>query len=172
MYMGVLSLMMVPAILTIVPSYLIYSHLGLINTLWVLIIPQWTIGPVFGIFLLRGFFQTTPEEIFEAARMDGCGDFRLFGSISLPLSYPILTTLAIMNVVGVWNDLIWPSITIHDSSKMTIAYGLVQAFSTTNTTNMPDTFAGYVLASIPLLVIFAFASKYYVEGLTSSAIKL
>lgn len=172
LFMMVISLMMIPAILTLVPSYMIYSDVGLINSYWVLIIPQWVTGPIFGVFLLRSFFASTPEEIFEAARIDGCGDFKLYGLVSLPLLLPILATLAIMNVVHVWNDLIWPSITILDDNKMTIAFGLIKAFSTSNAVDMPATFAGYVLASVPMLLLFIVSSKYYVEGLTSSALKM
>jgi multiple sugar transport system permease protein len=172
LYMMVIALMMIPGILTIVPSFMLYKNFGLLNTPWVLILPIIVGGPVFGTFLLRAFFTGIPEDIFEAARIDGAEEFRVYYSICLPLCMPILGTLTIMQINGVWNDYFWPMITQNRHENMTISAGLLVQFSTEFTSNYPVQFAGYLLSSVPLILLFVFANKYYIEGLTSSAIKL
>lgn len=172
LYTCVIALMMIPGILSLVPGFMIYKHLGLLNSYWVLIIPIVVGAPVFGIFLLRAFFEGIPEEVFEAARIDGAGEFLVYKSICLPLSIPIMGTLAIMQIVGVWNDFVWPRITIQDDKLMTISAGLLMRFTSQVGSNYPLTFAGYMIASVPLIILFTFANKYYIEGLTSSALKL
>jgi multiple sugar transport system permease protein len=171
-YMAVLALMMIPGVLTLIPSFMLYKTFGLLNTKLVLIIPIITGGSVFGTFLLRAFFAGVPEDIFEAARIDGAKEFRVYWSICLPLSMPILGTLTIMQINGIWNDYLWPMVTQQDHEKLTISAGLIVQFVREYSTNYPAQFAGYLLSSIPLILLFIFANKYYIEGLTSSAIKL
>lgn len=172
LYMCIIALMMIPGILSMVPGFMLYKRIIGLNNYAVLIVPIIVGGPIFGVFLLRAFFEGIPESIFEAARIDGAGEFAVYKTICLPLSIPILGTLTIMQVVGVWNDLLWPMITIQDDKFMTISAGLVIRFTSQVGSNYPLTFSGYMLASIPLIMLFAFANKYYIEGLTSSAIKL
>jgi multiple sugar transport system permease protein len=151
---------------------MLYKSLGLLNTKLVLIIPIITGGSVFGIFLLRGFFTGIPEEIFESARLEGATEFKVYYLICLPLSMPILGTLTIMQINGIWNDYLWPMITQQKHENLTISAGLIVHFVKEYSTNYPVQFAGYLLSSIPLILLFVFANKYYIEGLTSSAIKL
>ena len=172
LFMLVLALMMMPGILNLVPSYMIYNNLGLTNTLWALILPEITTGPVFGVFLLRSFFGSIPEDIFEAARVDGVNEFQAYWMISLPLSLPIMGTLCIMNIVGAWNSYLWPLITIQNDRLYTISVGLMVRFTTMFSTNYPVSFAGYVLAAVPLVLLFSYANRFYIQGLTSAAIKL
>lgn len=172
LYMVVISLMMVPGVLTLVPNYMIYKSLGLLNTYMVLILPMIVTGPVFGTFLLRAFFSSIPEDIFESARLDGAKEFVVFYRISLPLSMPILGTLTIMQVNGVWNSYLWPMITIQKNELLPISAGLITRFSSQYANNYPLSFTGYMIASVPLLLLFIFANRYYIEGLTTSAIKL
>jgi multiple sugar transport system permease protein len=172
LYMAVIMLMMIPGILTLVPSYMLYkSLLGLDNYL-ILIVPVISGGSVFGVFLLRAFFEGLPESIFEAARIDGANEFRVYRSICIPLSIPIMGTLAIIQINNVWNDYMWPMITIKSNDMFTISAGLLMNYVSAYTSNYPALFAAYLLSSIPLIFLFIFANKYYVEGLTSSAMKL
>lgn len=173
LYMSVISLMMIPGILTLVPSYMLYQKIVGLNNYVVLILPMLVGGPVFGVFLLRAFFEGLPESLFEAARIDGATELKVYWKICLPLSIPILGTLAIMQIIGAWNDYMWPIITINDDSLLTISAGLIQRFSSASgSMNYPITFSAYLLSSIPLILFFITANKYYIEGLTSSGIKL
>ena len=172
LYMMVLGLMMVPAIMTLVPSFMLYKDMVGTDTYWILILPIITGGSVFGVFLLRGFFEGINESIFEAARIDGAGDMVCYFQICLPLSMPVLLTLAIMQLSGAWNDYIWPMIAIPtDASKLTIAAAIKKEFLSANTGSYPTLFAGYLIASIPLILLYTFSNKFYVEGLTNSAVK-
>jgi multiple sugar transport system permease protein len=175
----VIALMMVPGILSLVPQFMLYHDLGLLNSYGVLIVPYIMGGSVFGIFVLRTFFASLPEELFESARLDGCGVLGLYYRICLPLSLPILGTLAIISIVGAFNDFIWPLITIQNDNLQVIAVGLYHLQSTLTNMTTQDTsaaygplFAGYVMAALPLFLLFVFASKYYIEGLVSSGLKL
>jgi ABC-type glycerol-3-phosphate transport system permease component len=168
----VIGLMMMPGVLTLVPSYSIYRSMGLMNNLLVLILPVIIGGSIFGVFLLHAFFHGLPNAVFESARIDGAGDFQCYYKIALPLCRPILGTLTIMKFIDVWNDYLWPMITIHDYNKLTISAGLLVSFTKQYSSNMPVTFSGYLIASTPLILLFIFANQFYIEGLVNSAIKM
>lgn len=172
LFMSVVALMMIPGVLTLVPAYMIYKSFGFLDSYAALILPIVTGGPIFGIFLLRHFFSSIPKDVFESAQIDGAGHFRIYYSIAVPLCIPILGTLTIMQIVGVWNDLLWPMITIKDQNLLTISAGLLIRFTGQYSQNMPVTFAGYLVSSVPLILLFAYANKYYVEGLVNTAIKM
>lgn len=173
LYMAVISLMMIPGVLTLVPSYMLYQNIVGLNNYAILILPIIVGGPIFGVFLLRAFYEGLPESVFESARMDGATEFTVFSKICIPMSIPIMGTLAIMQVISVWNDYMWPIITIRSDELLTISAGLIQRFSSvTGAPNYPITFAAYLLSSLPLIFLFITANKYYIEGLTSSSIKL
>ncbi|MBE6974616.1 MAG: carbohydrate ABC transporter permease [Ruminococcaceae bacterium] len=171
-YYAVIALMMVPGVLTLIPQYMLFNDLGLLDTHVVLIVPIILGGCVGGIFLLRSFFSGIPEALFEAASLDGCSVLQSYFYICLPLSKAILGTLAIQQIVGIWNDIVWPSITISDPEMWTISAGLYRQFVNTYNNNTPVQFAGYMMASAPLILLFIFANKYYIEGLSSAGIKL
>ncbi len=172
LYAAVIGLMMMPGVLTLVPSYVLYKNLNLLNSYWVLIIPVIVQQSIYGVFLLSTSFRGLPKEIFEAAKLDGAGSFQCYSRIALPLSLPIMCTLGIMEIVNVWNDYIWPQITIRDINKLPISAGLLVQFEGAYSSNMPVTFAGYLLSSLPLILLFVFANKYYVRGLVGSGIKM
>ena len=173
LYLAVISLMMIPGVLTLVPSYVLYKNIVGLNNYLVLILPTVAGGPVFGVFLLRSFYEGLPESVFESARIDGANELRVFFSICIPMSMSIMGTLVIMQIMSIWNEYLWPIITIQDDRLLTISAGLLQRFSNvTGVPNYPITFSAYVVSSIPLIVLFFAANKYYIEGLTSSAIKL
>jgi ABC-type glycerol-3-phosphate transport system permease component len=167
----VIALLMVPGILTLVPQFILVKSLGLFNTPWALIVPYISGGQVFAIFILRQFFAAIPEELFEAARIDGASEPRAFLMISVPLSQSILGVVTIMHVLHSWNDLIWPLVTLTSQSNFTLTLGLF-AFRNENWTNWGPLFAGYVIASIPLLILFGLTSRLFVDGLASGALKL
>ncbi|RED76771.1 MULTISPECIES: carbohydrate ABC transporter permease [Cohnella] len=172
LFMLMLAMMMVPGILTLIPSYVLYENMGLTNTPWAIIIACAAGGQIFGTFLCRTFMAGLPSELFEAARIDGATERRVFLQVVLPLSVPILATLFIMQSVGVYNDYIWPLLTIRDSNLQVIAVGLTIFTKQFGITDLGTRFAAYTIASLPLLAIFSFGMKYYIQGMTQGALKL
>lgn len=176
LYYAIISLLMVPWVLSFIPAYMLYLNLGLLNSRWALIIPNLAGGPILGIFLMRAFITGIPEELYESARCDGAGVWSLIWHITFPLSLPGLATLSVLNFVAEWNSFLWPLVTIHDMNKQVISVGLFRLSRTTNDgvdfgAGGP-LFAGYVLASIPLVILFIVLGKFYVEGLVESGIKM
>lgn len=172
LFSAMLALMMIPGVLTLVPSYMLYCALGLYNTYIALILPTAINGSVFGVFLLAVFIKGIPESFFEAARLDGANLMQIFMSIVIPLSAPIIGTLAIMKIVGVWNDYLWPQIMIQDIEKQLVSSGISFTFTSMYSSNMPITFAGYLLASMPIILLFSLTTKTYISGLMNSGLKL
>jgi len=171
----VVFIFLVPGVLTLTPSFILANQLGLRNKLEGLIIFYVAGGQVFAIFLLRAFFQSQPEEIFEAARIDGASEWRMIWSIAVPLARSILITLAILNFLSIYNDFLWPLLMLPSTELHTLTIAL-QAFNPPNERlpGRPELgiiTAAYVFASIPILLVFAFGMRYYIEGLTSGAIK-
>jgi ABC-type glycerol-3-phosphate transport system permease component len=172
LFMLILALLMVPSVLTLVPAFLLVKDLRLMNTHWALILPYIAGGQIFAIFILRGFIASLPEELFEAARLDGASTMQIFTRIAMPLSTPILITVAIMNVLGTWNDYVWPLVTIPNSKLWTMSLGIVSFGSQYGgLERWGPMFAGYVIASVPLIIVFLFTMRYFIAGLTSGAIK-
>ncbi|MCC3375340.1 carbohydrate ABC transporter permease [Cohnella sp. REN36] len=172
LFMLMLAMMMVPGILTLIPSYVLYENLGLTNTPWVIILSCAAGGQVFGTFLCRTFMAGLPSELFEAARIDGATEIRVFLQVVIPLSLPIMATLFIMQSVGVYNDYVWPLLTIQNSSLQVISVGLTIFTKQFGITDMGTQFAAYAISSVPLLLIFSFGMKYYIQGMTQGALKL
>ncbi|NLV75251.1 MAG: carbohydrate ABC transporter permease [Chloroflexi bacterium] len=171
LYYLILALLMIPGELTLVPSFLLVKALGLLNTRWVLILPYIAGGQVFAIFVLRSFFEGMPEELFEAARIDGASELMTFVRIAMPLASSIVGVVTIMHITSTWNDLVWPMITVNVKRLMTLTIGLY-AFRNEMYTQWGSLMAGYTIASIPMIILFAFTSKLFVEGLASGALKM
>jgi ABC-type glycerol-3-phosphate transport system permease component len=171
LYYLIIALMMVPGVLTLIPSFVLVRDLNLLNTRWALILPYIAAGDVFAIFVLRAFFASLPEELFEAARIDGAGELGAFWRIGLPLTVPALGTIAILQVLSSWNDYIWPLIVLFDEPLKTLTLGLV-VFQGKHATDWGPLMAGYTIASIPLIVLFALTTRTFIEGLTSCGLKL
>jgi ABC-type glycerol-3-phosphate transport system permease component len=178
-YWAIIFMLTVPTLLNLIPQFVLYHDLGLINTRWALIIQYIVQSGPFGVFLFRAFFRSIPEELFEAARIDGCNVLDLYWRITVPLSLPILGTYMIMSVQYIWNDYIWPTVAITDDNLQVMTVGLVKlAHNLTNTiAGDPSAaygpqFAAYAIGALPLLVLFLFTSRYYIEGLTTSGLKL
>lgn len=172
LFMLMLGMMMVPGVLTLIPSYVLYDSMGLTNTPWVILIASAAGGQIFGTFLCRSYMAGLPGELFEAARMDGSTEIGVFFKIVIPLSLPILATLFIMHSVGVYNDYIWPLLTIQDRNLQVIAVGLTVFTKQFGVTDMGTQFSAYAISSVPLLLIFSFGMKYYIQGMTQGALKM
>jgi ABC-type glycerol-3-phosphate transport system permease component len=170
LFLAVISMLMVPDVLLLVPRYVVTARLHLLGNYLGLIIPYTSFGSIFAIFVLRTFFASVPGELIEAARMDGASHWTIFWRIMLPLSRPILATLAIIQLIRLWNDFIWPFVVITKRSQFTLAL-VLRTFSGSFGTQWGLIMACYTLASLPLLIVFALASKQFIKGLTSGAIK-
>jgi ABC-type glycerol-3-phosphate transport system permease component len=167
----VLALLMVPSALTLIPSFVLVKDLGLLNSYWAMILPWIAGGQVFAMFILRTFFESLPKELFDAARIDGATEWQGYWRIALPLSKSMLGVAAILDILGTWNNLIWPSLTVTQQSLLTLTPGL-WTYQTEYYTRYGFMMAGLLIGSIPLVILFFFTSRWFVEGLTSGAIKV
>lgn len=158
-----LAALMIPSQVTLVPNYLIIRELHLVDKLGGVILPQ--LFSVFGVFLLRQFFLTIPKELEEAALIDGCGFFRTYLTIILPMAKPAMTTLGLFGFMFSWNNFLWPLIVLNTTRKFTVPLGLL-SFQGQFTTNWPIMMAAACQAMIPVIVIFLFSQKYFVEGIS------
>ncbi len=164
----ILGLNMMPGVLTLVPLVMLYHTLGLNNTIWALILPgTFSTGTT---FLLICSFRGIPDALFEAAEIDGANDFQKYLTIGVPLALPIIATIAIMQFSGTWGDFGWPML-IMTKENYTIAAGLKVEFYD-STVSLPVSFAAYLMASLPLIILFFFTNKVYAEGIVSSGLKL
>ncbi|MGQ4665193.1 carbohydrate ABC transporter permease [Metabacillus halosaccharovorans] len=173
LYMSVIALLMIPGLLTLIPLFLLVKSFGLLDSYMGLIIAFAAGGQAFTIFVFRQSFASLPEELFEAARIDGCGELRVFWQIVLPLSKPIIGTMAIWNLLAIWNEYMMPLVLLSDPTKFPITVGLIQFESQfVSQTLYGPMFAGYTIASLPLLILFLFTMRLFMKGLTSGAVKI
>ena len=166
LFLLVLATMMIPYEVTMVPRFILFKELGWVNSLRPLIAPAWFGWPFF-IFLLRQFFMSIPHELDEAAHMDGASNLRVFWNIILPLSKPALGTVAIFAFIGNWNNFLDPLVYLRSQDLFTIALGL-NLFRGEYVTVVNQLMAVSILALLPILVIFFFAQKIFVQGITLS----
>lgn len=169
LFLILLATLMVPGQVTMIPIFLIMKSLGWINTLYPLIVPAF-LGGAFGTFLLRQFFLSMPSELEDAARIDGAGDFGIYWRIFLPLSKPALATLGVFVFLSRWNDLLGPVIYLNDQNMMTIPVGLTY-FQGEYSTAWNLLMAGSLISLIPILLLFAVAQQYFVQGIVMTGIK-
>ena len=169
-FYAVLALMMVPASLTLVPSFVLIRDLRLINTYWSLILPWIAGGQLIGILILRAFFESLPGEMFDACRIDGASDWQIYWHVALPLTRSMLGVVAVLNILGTWNNLIWPTLTLSERRMWPLTPGLY-SYMEQYYTSYGRVMAGLLLGSVPLVILFVFTSRLFVEGLTSGAIK-
>ncbi len=162
------SSMVIPAQVTMLPLFLMLNKMGFINTYMGVIIPG--MASIFGIFLIRQFALSIPDSLLEAARIDGAGDFKIYWTIVLPLCKPILITLAIFTFMGTWNDFLWPLIVMTDDTM----YTLPVALANLSLEHVQDTelmMAGSVMTIAPVLILFAAVQRYYISGIMAGGIK-
>ena len=171
LFMMMLALMMVPGVLTLTPSFKLIQRLGLKNTWWALWLPWASGGQIMGMYLCRTFISAQPAALFESARIDGAREFQAFYKIAVPLAKPIRATLVVMNMISLYGDFIWPLLVIDSNSKQVISVAVQTYSSSTGTTDYGAMIAGFVMATVPLLIMFTFSSRLYIEGITSGAVK-
>ncbi|MBN1139190.1 MAG: carbohydrate ABC transporter permease [Anaerolineae bacterium] len=171
LYGLIIGLMMIPGVSILIPRFILVRDLRLLNSLSGVIIPGIFAASGFNIFVLRTFFESLPEELYESARLDGAGHFVLLSKITVPLSWPILSSLSILQILWTWNDYIWPLMVLQSDSLRTIAIGLVY-FADSRNPQLGVQMAGSVIAAIPLFILFFLAMRTFIEGLTTGALKL
>lgn len=175
LFMCFLAILMIPGVLTLIPQYrLVAIDYGLMNTRAGVILPTVAGGLPMSVFLIKTFFEGTPGDVFEAGTIDGASSFRLYLSIAVPLSLPILATQGLMTFMSAYNDYLWPLLILRNESLKTTAIVLKELTNTlfVETNSMSVAIAGYVIACLPMFLIFAFCSKQFVKGLTSGAFKM
>ncbi|WP_419999177.1 carbohydrate ABC transporter permease [Streptomyces boninensis] len=163
-----LSVLMVPSQLLILPQHQIIQQLGLLNSVPALFLPG--MFSAFGTFLLRQFFLSLPRELEEAARIDGAGSFRIFWSIMLPLVRPALAALAVITSMWSWNDLLWPLVVNTDPETMPISAGL-SSLEGQYLTDYPILMAGSLIAGLPMILLYLFLQRHFVQGIALSGSK-
>lgn len=165
----VLATLMLPAQVTMIPQFLIFNAVGWYNTLKPLWFPS-AFGTAFHIFRLRQFMMTLPRELDEAAKIDGCGNLRIYSTITLPLIKPALAVVAVQTFQGAWNNFLGPYIYINTKDKMTMALGL-QWFRTDYGSMYGEMMASTLVMTLPIIVIFFFCQRYMVQGISLTGIK-
>jgi multiple sugar transport system permease protein len=169
LFVILLATMMLPGAVTMIPVFLIFRALGWYDTLRPLWVPAF-FGGAFGVFLLRQFFMTIPNELEDAAKIDGCSYFGIYWRIMLPLIKPALAAITIMTFMGSWNNFMGPLIYINSPEKMTVAYALV-LFSGAHSAEYGLMMAASTLVVLPVLLVFFFTQRYFIQGITLTGIK-
>ena len=168
LFRGLMLGLVVPVQVAMLPLFLLFKEMRLINTYWGVIIPS--LASIFGIFLIRQYTLDIPDDLLDAARIDGASEFRIYRSVVLPVIVPILATLAIWTFLTTWNDLMWPLIVLSDQSKMTLPVALANLAGE----HVQDTelmMAGSVVTVLPVLLVFLFLQRYYVQGIMAGSVK-
>jgi multiple sugar transport system permease protein len=168
MFPLIIATLFIPGFIFLMPNYLIVDSFGWIDTLWAVIVPG--AAGAFGVFFLRQFFLSLPKELEEAALLDGANRFQIFTRIILPLSRPALATLAVLSFLTNWNDFLWPVYVLFSPEVLTLPPGLSN-LQGAYTTDYAVIMAGGVVASIPVLILFFFAQRYIIEGVSRSGLK-
>lgn len=163
-FMVLLSALMLPYAVIMIPQYIMFKNLGWIDTYLPLTVPHWFGGGIFNIFLLRQFFRTIPGELAEAGRIDGAGEVRIYAQIFLPLARPALVVVAIFTFINTWNDFLGPLIYLSSQDKFTIALGL-SAFKGLYTTRWEYLMAASTAMITPIVVLFFLAQRSFVQGI-------
>ena len=163
-----LAALVVPAQVAMLPLFLLMKQLGLVNSYWGVIVPA--LATVFGIFLVRQYARSIPDELLDAARIDGASEWRIFWQVVLPVLKPILVTLAIFSFLGAWNDFMWPLIVLSDQSMQTLPVALA-SLSREHVQDNELMMAGSVVTVLPVLLLFLCLQRYYMQGLLVGSVK-
>ncbi len=169
LFMLLLSTLMLPYVVTLIPSFLLFKYLRWLDTFLPLIIPSFFGGSAFFVFLMRQFYATIPTDLDEAAEMDGAGYFRIWWSILLPLSRPVMATVVIFSFIWNWNDFLGPLIYINSMENFTLALGLA-GFRSQHSARWNLLMAASTVVLIPVLVIFFAAQRYFIRGIVTSGL--
>jgi multiple sugar transport system permease protein len=163
-----LGALVIPSQVAMVPLFLLLKHLGLVNSYGGIIVPA--LASIFGIFVVRQYALSIPDELLEAARIDGANEFRIFRSVIVPLLRPIVVTLAVFTSLGAWNDFMWPLIVLSDMDLYTLPVALA-SLSREHVQDNELMMAGAVLTTLPVLLVFLALQRYYIQGLTLGSVK-
>jgi multiple sugar transport system permease protein len=163
-----LSALVIPAQVGMLPLFLMMKGMHLVNTYWGAILPS--LASVFGIFLIRQFMLSIPQDLLEAARIDGAGELRIYWSVVMPLARPILATLAIFTFMTTWNDFMWPLIVLTDQKRYTLPVAMASLVGE-HAADVELMMAGSVVTVLPVLVLFLALQRYYIAGLTAGSVK-
>ncbi len=169
LFLIMLATIMLPAQVTMLPVFVLFRTIGWTGTYLPLVVPPF-FGSAFAIFLLRQFFLTIPQELSDAARIDGCSEWRIFWQIIVPLSVPALATVALFAFIGAWTDFINPLVYLTDENTYTLAVGL-QTFVGRHSSEWNLLMAAATVVTLPLMVVFFFTQKLFIEGITLTGIK-
>jgi multiple sugar transport system permease protein len=167
-FFGYLATMMIPGAVTMIPVFILLRHFGWIDTYKALILPG--IFTAYGTFMLRQFFLTLPKDLEDAAKIDGCSYVRIFWHIILPLSKPALATLTTFTFMGSWMNLMWPLIVVNTHTKYTLPVGLAY-FQGVHGTDWTLLMAASMMMILPILIVFLFNQRFFVEGIKLTGIK-
>jgi multiple sugar transport system permease protein len=173
LFMITLGTMMLPSQVTLIPQFLLFHRLGWIDTLRPLWIPAWFGGGAFAIFLLRQFMMQLPRELDEAAIIDGAGSFRIYWQLLMPLCKPVLATLAVISIIGRWNDYFGPLVYLNKPQNFTLSIGLT-FFRKIPEAGMPTEhylMASATMMTLPLIILFFSAQRYFVQGIALTGLK-
>jgi multiple sugar transport system permease protein len=168
-FLGYLATLMIPATVTMIPAYMLLRELNWLDTYGAIILPS--VFSAYGTFMLRQFFKTIPQEIEDAARIDGCGAFGLYWRIMLPLSTPALATLTIITFVGSWRSFMWPLIVSSSEDVFNLPLGLTLYRGLFGDPDWPLLMAGSMILTLPMMIVFMFGQRYFVEGIRLGAVK-
>ncbi len=160
--------LVIPVQVAMLPLFLLMKELGMINTYWGVIVPG--LASIFGIFLVRQYALSIPDDLLDAARIDGAGELRIYWSVVLPTIRPILATLAIWTFLATWNDFMWPLIVLSDESRFTLPVALAN-LSGEHVADTELMMAGSVLTVLPVMLVFLFLQRFYVAGITAGSVK-
>jgi len=166
----ILTSLMIPYAVTLIPTFLLWRKLGFVNTYVPLILPSWFGGGAFNVFLLRQFFLTIPYEFDEAAYLDGASPWHVLWKVIIPLSKPALITVAIFTFLGVWGDLLGPIVYLHDAEKYTLAVGLT-VFRSAYATRWNLLMAASTVMVIPPIVLYFLGQRFFVKGIALTGLK-
>ncbi|WP_042142520.1 carbohydrate ABC transporter permease [Paucisalibacillus sp. EB02] len=164
----IISTMMIPSQVTLVPMFIMIRDLGLMDTHWALILPD--LSMVFGVFLMRQFMLSIPDELIEAAKIDGASEWKTYWKIVLPLARPGLAALGIFTFMNVWNSFLWPIIVLNSAKLYTLPVGL-KTLQDANLADFKLLMSGAAIAAIPMIIVFLIFQRHFVKGLTLGGVK-
>ena len=168
LFAALIGALVIPGQVAMLPLFLMLKSMGLVNSYAGVLVPS--LASIFGIFLVRQYARGIPDELIEAARMDGAGEFRIFFSVVLPLLTPVLATLAVFAFLGSWNDFMWPLIVLTDGELHTLPVALA-SLSREHVQDSELMMAGAVITVLPVLALFLVLQRYYLQGLTMGGVK-
>jgi multiple sugar transport system permease protein len=169
LFVVALSTMMVPHEMTLIPMFLLMNQYGLLNTYWALILPAIASG--FGVFLITQFMRGIPDELLDAARIDGAGEHRIWAQIVMPLVQPALATLAVLAFLGQWNSFLYPLVMLSDSDKYTVTIGLMSFVQDEGQVWWGNVMAAASMAIVPVLLLFVALQRYVIQGIALTGLK-